>query len=596
MRGKRRAKWLFATLGRIARVDKRLFALTITYKKYVLFEPVDPKKYRATLSNVAAQFAAEMSSPRSFYLLDPNGLVISASAKADSVGQIQWVSRNAAAVLEADEKYLRSLNVTALMPAEVGRCHNELVLDYLRYSRSVFVNKVAELVAVTVRGRLINVRLVVKLFLDARGISFFSYIKRTSELMPVFLNRMGEVQSFGRHFAELTGLQYDFSKWCGNISLFFFMPQALLHFLAEFYELPDFEFLDADRVDLERTYLIVPRDATTRLLEFSKEVARGGRTPRDYARVLCEAVRRLTFADVAEVYAVRVSMDRRTVQKPKIDIRFMVMNIHEVRRVTKSFTESNFRAFYRFLDKVDFREETLISIQTYQERREKLREARQRQKEEEGSRSVLEPGGREEVPDEVVEALGITRADFEKLEAAARAPKKAPVAESQILRSVSGESKAATPLARMKMTARSRFSILHEIAKSTRRTLQDIESQFTGTAWAGARSILQKALTKYTDLDRYRTPDASVRNSWIDLVRRYETKTRVVLHSTKGSQIGRLTRDTAGRLPTGRPAGGGTRAYGATRGQRRERRAAGRADGEPGLRARQRVHAVVVRA
>ena len=365
---KKKVKLLFSGLNKIIKINKKLFNLSFYYKKYVLFEPFDVKKYRLAFTTLNAQFNLEMFNDRNLYFLDPNSFVLKASCHTENLGQILWVSKNGINVLEMDEKRLLSLTIDSIMPSEITKIHKHRVQDYLKYTKSTVINKINDFWIINSHSKLTTVRISAKVFFQVSGTSLFSYVKRVSENQPVFINMFGEVKEFGSYFSKMTALNFELVQICKHIPLFVFMPQLIVHFLNIFYEVPHFLLKDINKINLEFTHFIVFKNIGSKLIDFSKDLQSKHFTIENYVKCLYQFLHNFRFKDVQQVFRIKFNLNNRVVNAQKKSLSFWIMNILELEDVSDRFTERNFRANYWFIRKLNLDELTKHSIQTYPQR------------------------------------------------------------------------------------------------------------------------------------------------------------------------------------------------------------------------------------
>lgn len=521
------------------KTNKSLFQLKFHYEKSVLFEPTDMKKYRSTVNNLNLQFRLEMTTEKNLYVLDPMSFVLQSSSRVDNLGQIIWASKNTMSLLEIDEKYLMSLTINSFLPREVAQVHGDAIREFLQYSKTRMINKITNLWIINHKNKLTAVKLSVKLFIETSGISFFSYMKCVNDNQPVFLNKIGEVSSFGNAFAKITGLSHSFVKKCPNVSLLFFMPQMLALFLSDFYGIKDFKLLDANKIDLETTYFIVFKDIRTQLLNFSKHVSPSASNIKEYSRILIKHISNLHFEDLSAVYKIKIQTSQSVINRNKIDLNYWVMNILEYQDVTLFFTKKNFQTYFMFLEKINFDEKVTVSIESYTNRKQEQQLINQETSE--FNIQIMKKN---------------TNSNFNKIQMNRK--NSIMFSEKEI-----GNTKNNTNLKnyfpkisnidekkRNKILAQQRFnsssaSNMHECVLNRKFSDQRIADKLEGEKGLKLRNLIIRGLMPNLDYKMLLKKGNEKGNDWIDVLLQFERKNKMGFHSNVGIQIGFLKRTHA---------------------------------------------------
>ena len=489
----------------------------------MLFEPLDLKKYRKTLNKLTNQFEQEMAKPTNLYLLDPNSFVVNSSCRIDNLGQIIWASKNAMNLLEIEEKFLLSLSINSLIPKEVSPFHDSLIGEFLQYSKSNFINKINNLWMIGASGKLISVKMAVKLFFQTSGISFFSYSKLLNENQSVIMNKLGEVSSFGNYFAKISGLRHEMGNVCANLSIFFFMPQMLILFLSEFYGLPDFKLNDAAKINLEFTYFFVFKKMSSILVDFTKKVneTQASQSIVKYAQLLYSHLSVLSFKDIDVIYRVRINTNKREIKNSTLNFKFWTIKILDLVDVTKKFTEKNFKMFFWFSNKINFTNELQASIDHYPNRmlKDKVIYANQLSSKIESLNSK-NPIYLKNKNDSL---LGLSaRNSTRKRDSSQKATSFNPF-------NIIGEDYEAD------------YSKKEKLAKSNKLQMPlsfvEIEDRFAGEKGERVRRLILKGLTGKIDYHACQTSSPSAGNKWVLLVIQFLANKKVAFNRKRGLQI-----------------------------------------------------------
>lgn len=365
---KQSIKNLFQGLEHIIKLNVELYQLSFYYHNHIIFEPMEAKLYDKKVTMLKQQIVIEYSQENYLYALDKSAFVLSTSFHSETMGNVLWSSRNAKDILEMDEKLLNSLHINSLMPRVVSSVHDEFIGHYLKTAKTQLVNYYRDLWALTYKKKLLSVKSCLKLYIEDSGLNFISYIKKTTDKIAMIIDDFGEIDSFGENFFKMTGLDYDFCINYTNISIFAYMPQLIVPFLAHFYGLPEFHMSRFPYDLLDETFVIVFKEMNHKLLDLSKLLKTCKDNKEDYAMHLYTYLIGLEFKEIEKVFRVRMRNSHQAFQKAELLNSFWELKFLEYMDVTDRFTFDHFMQQRCFLEKLKIDKQLKHSIETYPSR------------------------------------------------------------------------------------------------------------------------------------------------------------------------------------------------------------------------------------
>ena len=327
-------------------------------------------------------------------LFDDNCFVFNVSINLQSAGQILWVSKNSSFLTNYDDKMLCSMNINSLMPKLIANNHTAFIKQYLKDCKNKMMGNLNKYCILDSKKKLLAADIIPKLIWNERMVTAISYFRIDADKSKVIVNGIGEIDSFGENFCTLSGLHYDIGFHMSNMSILLMMPQLLVLFLPNFYDLPNFLIEDFNYDLLKTTFFFVYKGLKNKLMELSRLLhglseefkddsfdllKRSDTITKDkkaqgkslYCSKLYNFLKALSFEEVEEVLMVNIDTRRSITTKAGIKQEFWLINVFDFTNVTSEFKKEHFDAQFTFLEKININEVLKYSLGRYHIRKEK---------------------------------------------------------------------------------------------------------------------------------------------------------------------------------------------------------------------------------